>query len=59
MLHQDTPLKTGGLMEVFIVYTEKNKVIKSECIFPSLEIGKQLQEDVVCGERRGAIVSTQ
>lgn len=30
MLYPDTPLKTDGLMEEFIIYTEKNKVIKSE-----------------------------
>lgn len=59
MPHPDTPLKTDGLMEAFIIYTEKNKVIKSEWIFPSLEIGEQLQDNVVCGELRGAIVSTQ
>ena len=59
MLHPDTPLKTDGLMEAFIIYTEKNKVIKSERIFPSLEIGEQLQDNVVCEELIGAIVSTQ
>lgn len=46
-------------MEAFIIYTEKNKVIKSEWIFPYLKIGEQLQDNVVCGELRGAIVSTQ
>lgn len=59
MLYPDTPLKTDGLMEEFIIYTEKNKVIKSERIFPSLEIGEQLQHNAVCGEQRGAIVCTQ
>lgn len=41
------------------IYTEKNKVIKSELIFPSSEIGEKLQDSVICGELRGAIVSKQ
>lgn len=52
-------LKTDGIMEAFIIHTEKNKVIKPELIFPSLEIGEKLQDSVICGELRGAIVCKQ
>lgn len=58
MLYPDTPLKTDGLMEEFIIYTEKNKVIKSERIFPSLEIGEQLQNNAVWRTERGYCMHT-
>lgn len=59
MLYPDTPLKTDGLMEEFIIYTEKNKVIKSERIFPSLEIRRAITAQCsLWGTERGYCIHT-